>query len=33
MKRRDNIAAIRLLKTLEAETRDATDDEKVILCR
>ena len=30
-KARDNIAAIRLLKTLEAENRDATDDEKPIL--
>jgi N12 class adenine-specific DNA methylase len=30
-KARDNIAAIRLLKILEAENRDATDDEKAIL--
>ncbi len=30
-KARDNIAAIRLLKILEAEDRDATDDEKAIL--
>ena len=32
-KARDNIAAIRLLKSLEAENRDATDDEKAILAR
>ena len=32
-KARDNIAAIRLLKTLEAENRDATDDEKAVLAR
>jgi N12 class adenine-specific DNA methylase len=32
-KARDNIAAIRLLKTLEAEERDATDDEKPVLAR
>jgi len=32
-KARDNIAAIRLLKTLEAEDRDATDDEKAVLSR
>jgi hypothetical protein len=30
-KARDNIAAIRLLKTLEAESRDASDDEKPVL--
>lgn len=30
---RDNIAAIRLLKTLEAENRDATNDEKAVLAR
>ncbi len=32
-KARDNIAAIRLLKTLEAENREASDDEKAILSR
>jgi len=32
-KARDNIAAIRLLKTLEVENRDATDDEKPALAR
>jgi N12 class adenine-specific DNA methylase len=32
-KARDNIAAIRLLKTLEAENRAATDDEKPVLAR
>ena len=32
-KARDNIAAIRLLKTLEAENREATDDEKPVLAR
>jgi N12 class adenine-specific DNA methylase len=32
-KARDNIAAIRLLKTLESENRDATDDEKAVLAR
>src|ERR1700683_2162 len=32
-KARDNIAAIRLLKTLEAENRDATGDEKSVLAR
>ncbi|HTV28258.1 MAG TPA: DEAD/DEAH box helicase family protein, partial [Xanthobacteraceae bacterium] len=32
-KARDNIAAIRLLKALEAENRDATDPEKAILAR
>ncbi len=32
-KARDNIAAIRLLKNLDAENRDATDDEKAILAR
>jgi hypothetical protein len=32
-KARDNIAAIRLLKTLEAENRDATDEEKAVLAR
>ena len=32
-KARDNIAAIRLLKTLEAENREATDDEKPALAR
>jgi hypothetical protein len=32
-KARDNIAAIRLLKTLEAEDRAATDDEKSVLAR
>jgi N12 class adenine-specific DNA methylase len=32
-KARDNIAAIRLLKTLEAEDRDADDDEKAVLSR
>ena len=32
-KARDNIAAIRLLKSLEAENHDATDDEKAILAR
>ena len=32
-KARDNIAAIRLLKALEAETRDATEDEKAVLAR
>jgi N12 class adenine-specific DNA methylase len=32
-KSRNNIAAIRLLKTLEAENRDATDDEKPVLAR
>ena len=30
---RANLAAIRLLKTLEAENRDATDDEKAILVK
>src|SRR5579863_3839073 len=32
-KARDNIDAIRLLKTLEAENREATDDEKPVLAR
>jgi N12 class adenine-specific DNA methylase len=32
-KARDNIAAIRLLKTLEAENREADDDEKPVLAR
>jgi hypothetical protein len=32
-KARDNIAAIRLLKTLEADNREATDDEKAVLAR
>jgi hypothetical protein len=32
-KARDNVAAIRLLKSLEAEKRDATDEEKTILAR
>ena len=32
-KARDNIAAIRLLKSLEAEKHDATDEEKAILAR
>jgi hypothetical protein len=32
-KARDNVAAIRLLKSLEAEQRDATDEEKTILAR
>ena len=32
-KARDNIAAIRLLKRLEAENRDATDEEKAVLAR
>src|SRR6185295_6389928 len=32
-KARDNIAAIRLLKTLESENRDATEDEKATLAR
>jgi len=32
-KARDNIAAIRLLKTLEAENREATGDEKALLAR
>src|SRR5258708_21326617 len=32
-KAKDNIAAIRLLKTIEAENRDATDEEKGILVR
>ena len=32
-KARDNIAAIRLLKHLEAENRDATDEEKAVLAR
>jgi hypothetical protein len=32
-KDRDNIAAIRLLKILEAEDREATDDEKSVLAR
>ncbi len=32
-KARDNIAAIRLLKTLEAENREATEDEKPALAR
>jgi N12 class adenine-specific DNA methylase len=32
-KARDNIAAIRVLKTLEAETREASDDEKGVLAR
>jgi N12 class adenine-specific DNA methylase len=32
-KARDNIAAIRQLKVLEAEARDATDDEKAVLSR
>src|SRR5580704_18978975 len=32
-KARDNIAAIRLLKALEAENRDATDGEKAVLAR
>jgi len=32
-KARDNIAAIRLLKTIEAETREATTDEKPLLAR
>jgi hypothetical protein len=32
-KAQGNIAAIRLLKTLEAENRDATDEEKAVLAR
>jgi N12 class adenine-specific DNA methylase len=32
-KARDNIASIRLLKALEAEDREATDDEKAVLAR
>ena len=32
-KARDNIAAIRLLKVLESENRDATDEEKAVLAR
>ena len=32
-KARDNIAAIRLLKTLEAEAREATQEEKAVLAR
>jgi hypothetical protein len=32
-KARDNIVAIRLLKTLEADDREATDDEKSVLAR
>ncbi len=32
-KARDNIAAIRVLKTLEAESREATDEEKPVLAR
>ena len=32
-KARDNLAAIRLLKTLEAEDRAATDEEKAVLAR
>jgi hypothetical protein len=32
-KARDNIAAIRLLKALEAENREATEDEKSALAR
>jgi N12 class adenine-specific DNA methylase len=32
-KARDNIAAIRTLKAIEAENRDATDEEKTILAR
>jgi N12 class adenine-specific DNA methylase len=32
-KARDNIAAIRLLKTLEAESREATEAEKAVLAR
>ena len=32
-KARDNIAAIRLLKQLEAEDREATEDEKAVLAR
>ena len=32
-KARDNIAAIRLLKVLEGENREATDDEKAVLAR
>lgn len=32
-KARDNIAAIRTLKRLEAEDRDATDEEKAVLAR
>src|SRR5579872_1449432 len=32
-KARDNIAAIRVLKTLESENRDATDAEKAVLSR
>jgi hypothetical protein len=32
-KARDNIASIRLLKTLEAEDREATEDEKAVLAR
>src|ERR1700733_7385948 len=32
-KARDSIAAIRLLKALEAQNRDATDDEKAVLAR
>jgi N12 class adenine-specific DNA methylase len=32
-KARDNIAAIRLLKQLETEDRDATDEEKAVLAR
>src|SRR5579863_5138759 len=32
-KARDNVAAIRLLKVLETENRDATDEEKAVLTR
>ena len=32
-KARDNIAALRLLKIIEAENREATDDEKAVLAR
>jgi len=32
-KAQDNVAAIRLLKTLEAENREATDSEKAVLAR
>jgi hypothetical protein len=32
-KARDNIAAIRILKKLEGENRDATDDQKAVLAR
>src|ERR1017187_6660634 len=32
-KARDNITSIRILKTLEAESREATDEEKAVLAR